>query len=197
MRRVTVLIQEPKCKICGSADRDEIDALLLLRSDRAKDSAGVAVTTEYVVRRCVALGVVNPNKANLTTHWKRHCDVVDDEERGAHEESVEDIFAELLSGKADEIDVDRALKAMLKQGFSDFVARVKAGKAAISVDQMVKIADALERRKQSDAQRELLGALTEGIGSWAGAIVGAAVPAQLGPGEVVHDAEFEEILEES
>lgn len=69
---------EPKCKICQSDSRPEIDLILELRATKGKLPNGKMATLTPVCQYLRSeFGIENPTKENIDTHWKKHCEVVE------------------------------------------------------------------------------------------------------------------------
>jgi hypothetical protein len=170
--RVEVADHQPRCKLCKTAERSEIDGLLFLRSRGFVAPDGQKVNLQYVQRRASELGVPNVTKENVTTHWQKHCRVVELEQPDApppppdadaeQKEAAYEEFSRLLDGDVDQVDLDGVLRAMFKVGAIEFVGRVKRGEAKISPELMIRISDAITKRRQNEAQGDLLRALAGG-----------------------------------
>lgn len=153
------------CKICSSDHRAEIEALLELRSLRKLDADGKRVNAEYIYAAMREWGIENPNLENLKTHWRKHCEIVSNEEA----EQVEQALSELNAGMLELIDgadgtVDGDLLTIFKLGMKRIRGRVLRGEdPGVSVDQAMKAAAELTKRSHNEAQRGLLEALGGGI----------------------------------
>lgn len=68
----------PKCKLCQSPRRADMDALLEMRSLRKKDAAGNDVNFDYVAARYSEWHDGGKlTKENVSGHWKNHCELVE------------------------------------------------------------------------------------------------------------------------
>lgn len=156
--------QELRCKLCKHPGRAEIDHLLLQRSQRTMLADGTRVTGDYVVARLREMGVENPTHENLTTHWKRHCEVVD---RNSEEEitaAVEGVLASMSPEQIGELSSGDALRVLRTQAFVELQARLKrTGKSGLSPDQLLRILEMEQKQKQSEDQARFLGVLGAGL----------------------------------
>lgn len=180
---VRAIKDERRCKICRSEKRTQIDALLELRSNAGRDENDVRVTAVYVTERMKEWGIANPTLENIKIHWQKHCEVVSDEMAANLDAAV---LRAVMAGE--QVDVDTALRTMYTIGFTELTEKVKNGqKSGIGPDLLVKISDAITRRKTSDAQSELLNAVGGGIRA---ALAGRRAPELE---EATIDAEFVEV----
>ena len=183
---VTVLKSEPKCKLCRSDFRTEIDALLEQRSNRAFDEAGNRINEQYVLEKCAEYGVPNPTPDNLKLHWAKHCTVESNEVVTAAASAQLDKLEELLAG-GEHANLDEALRSIVTLGVAGFRERIAKGMNPISVDHVLKAAAELTRRSHNEAQEDLLSALTGGLAKALG-----QAPKQIGDGTVI-DVEAKEV----
>jgi hypothetical protein len=190
---VRAIRQEQRCKLCKTPHRDEIDRLLLLRSQRASLDDGTPVNGEYVRARIAELGVENPTAENLTTHWKRHCEVVSAAEEKEIEMAVESLLATVTLDELKGMTTAERLDLLEMQGYLELQARLKrTGKTGLTTDQLLRIAELKQRQKQNEDQRRFLGALGAGIVGAIGAAVKPQLPAPAHPdldSEVIHETE--------
>lgn len=157
---VIAVRSEPRCKLCSHARRDEIDALLELRSN-GKSVDGQRVNLEYVLAKFAEFGVDNPNRDNVTIHWRKHCEKVTEDEfeqrKDVVEKKMDEMFERAMAGG---VDVEADLDFLWALGIEQVRERVKNGQpAGITVDHLMKIAAEKGRRGQNEAQAELLKAL--------------------------------------
>jgi hypothetical protein len=170
---IVALATEPKCKICRSERRGEVDELLLLRSRRARDTDGQRVTLTYV-RECMReWGIVNPTQENITVHLRKHCAIID-----APGEDFE-LERHYLSGEAKELAArfdeqgpanadtlpDRVIAVYDLQMRADLRAGVVP---RVTADQARAMIDTKTRRRQNERITDLLdihtAALTGAVG---------------------------------
>lgn len=186
---VLAIKTEPKCKLCQHPERAAIDALIEQRANREKDADGNQINLEYVLARLIEWGVVNPNEDNIKIHWRRHCQRQTDQAVVAAIDAQLGAAQKLLEG-GEHADVDDTLRTILTLGRADLEARVARGERVITVDHMLKAVAELTRRDHNQAQQDLLGALTMGIG----AALGPAKPVkELAGAEVVEVEAVEEL----
>lgn len=182
---------ELRCKLCASEHRAQIDALLERRSKRERDEEGNAINLDYVLVELARLGVENPNADNVKNHWKKHCEYVSEAEVAEQQEAVEGMVEKMNSGELEFADADAALDWIITQGVTEAEAKLRlGGKVGITIDQVLKAIDSKTRRKQNEAQGELLRGLGGALGAWAGKTLDAgaqprAIDAGVVEGEVV------------
>jgi hypothetical protein len=185
---VVILKNEPKCKICSSDFRTDIDDLLLLRSKRQHDADGNRVNEQYVLEKCAFYGIRNPTLDNIRNHWKLHCSVESTEvieaAAGAQLKALEEVMA-----GGEHANLDEALRTIVSLGVAGFKEKVAKGQNPITVDHVLKAAAELTRRSHNEAQEDLLSSLVGGIGA---ALSQAKAPKQIAGAEVIIDAVLEE-----
>lgn len=156
---------EPKCKICVSEHRAEIDALLERRSNHESDSAGTRINAAYVLARMAEWGLRNPTEDNIKNHWRKHCEVVSGAEKEEVDAALSELNAEMLSVlDASDGTVDGDLRAIFKLGMKRVRGRILRGEdPGVSIDHALKASAELTKRQDNEAKHELLSALTGGI----------------------------------
>jgi hypothetical protein len=189
---------EKRCKICASPHADAIDALLLKRSKREKDAEGKTVNLDYVLAAMTEYGIENPTLDNVKGHWKNHRQVVSEEEVAEQTERLNEAIQQLESGEFEFEDVDEGLRFFFSVGMKDLKRKVAAGElSGITHDHLLKAAGEITKRRQNDAQQELLRALGGGIQQvFTKALGGGEQQPQIEQGEVI-DAEVVEVEEGS
>jgi hypothetical protein len=185
---VVPIKSEPRCKICNSTDRPELDELLLQRSRRHRLEDGSYVTEKVVLARMAELGIANPTVDNLRLHWKRHCEVVSRK----HQEERDEEALKLLDGLSAEdllgMNRQQLVDLLMRQGIAE--ARVRAsqtGKSGITMDHVLRLVELQIKEKGSEDQRRFL----EAIGGGIARALGPGVP-HLPAGEVI-EAEVVEV----
>lgn len=163
----------PRCKICQHERRSDIEALLEMRSRGESDHEGNRVNEKYVLAALERMGVVNPTKENITVHFKKHCEVVD-EETAALEEGVAAkvaaeklrLFEELLPGWPERQPTpDQEIELLRALYIFELRERVAAGLPAnITHDQYRAILGESTKRRANEAQQSILGQLGEALG---------------------------------
>lgn len=164
----------PRCKLCATQYRAEIDALLEMRSLGQETEQGERVTLDFVLSAAAAWGVSNPTKDNVTGHFKNHCQMVDDDVVDLINAEQSQALALLEAG--DKVDPDVALDRIVALGMAEIEAKVKSGqKTGIPPDLVLKAIQVKTQRKSSEAQSTLLQALGQGIAAHmgGGGVVGA------------------------
>lgn len=183
---------ELKCKLCKHPEREAIDALLEMRSNRQKDAAGVLVNEAYVKDFLLKAGVDNPTLDNIKNHWKKHCEVVKEETKEALEGEREKAIADLMA-RAHEMSLDDLMEWVARQGVHEAMLReLLEGKSGVTLDHSMKAVDTITRRKQENGQRKFFEALGGGI---AKALSGGNVKQLEERGEVVQEIEAGEFSE--
>lgn len=189
---VVAIKTEPRCKLCVHPRRPEIDALLERRSRGDLDDAGNRINSDYVEKTLIEWGVRNPNKANFTIHFGKHCEVLADEQAVERERELTELNQDMLVA-LDESDgtIDGDLEAIRKVGMKRIRKLVVEGKdPGITNDHLLKAVAEQTKRSSNDAARSLLGQLAGGLVQ---AIAGAHSPRQIaGPVEII-DAQAEEV----
>jgi hypothetical protein len=174
-----VTTHQPLCKICKSPYRNQIDELLLRRSFREKDEKGLRITAALISKRAADMGIENLKEVNMTSHWKKHCRIV---QSGGGEiaTSTSEIGTALNAVKTTyEMVVERILSRPLgPDSFADDVIEIAQLKAHetlrngslpnITIDQGLKAVDVKTRRRHNEKVVELLDlqaeALTQSLG---------------------------------
>lgn len=180
---VLALKTELKCKLCRHDRREEIDAILEKRSLGAADESGRRYNLDYVLELLRGLGVENPTKENITGHWKRHCEVVTEQEAQKRQvdEAVEaaqtdervralvaSIAGEDYFEKPRLLTADESLELIRALGVFELAERVRKGeKIGITPDHLLKSIDGATRRRSSEAAGELMSGLGKALGQWA------------------------------
>lgn len=178
---------DARCKICNSPARAEIEELIDRRVRGEKADDGSRITVKTIVEAMKTWGFENPNDDNVKLHTKNHIEIVDTEAEAAIDEAIQTTIAMLNDGSSF-ADVDQSLRRLFTIGMAEMEAKITAGqKSGIGPDLLVKISDAITRRKQSDAQSELLRMVGGGI---AAAIESRQV-AQITTGDEIEAVETE------
>lgn len=184
---------EGRCKLCKNPNRPEIDDWLLRRSFRHQMPDGTPVNFEFVVARFIELGVENPTRENVTSHWKNHCEVVSRTEQDAIDEAVKSLFEQLSEEDILKLSSAQLLDLLQKQIVLEVQAKVKTtGRSGASIDHLIRIEELKTRQKQAEGQKKFLELLGGGI---QGALQSAFQPKELPPAhpdldaEVVHETE--------
>lgn len=175
---------EPKCKLCRSPHRADIDALIERRSNRESDEAGNRINLEYVCARLSEWGIVNPNEENIKNHWRKHCEVVSGTEKEEFEAALSELNQEMLDVMdASDGTIDGDLRVIFKLGMKRIRGRILRGEdPGVSVEHALKASAELTKRQDNEAKQELLAALTGGI---VHALAPAPTPKQIEGAEVI------------
>jgi len=180
---------EPKCKICTSPAREEIDLVIERRSNR---EAGINL--DYVLKFMEGCGLPNPVADNVTNHWKKHCVKTNSEGVAKAQEVAAVALSAIAAGKGDPLRVDDVLDRTIAIGMAEIEARLAAGKASgISPDIILRAVQEKTRRAHNETQSDLLAALGGGIAAALGqAAADKTYVKRIAPAEVV-DAEAVEV----
>lgn len=160
---VVAVRSEPACKICCSESRADIDDLLHKRATKGQGADGRVVTYTTVLKKMADVGIANPTRENATTHWKKHCAVVAGA-GGETEQEFEDKIASLLGEdwRGKPIQVHDFLPLLADELARDIIHKRKHGQTAgPQVEQFLKVAAEMNRRKSDGAIGGLLGMLAE------------------------------------
>lgn len=196
---IVVFKTEFRCKFCKSGRRDEIDAILEKRSLGLTDEAGVKVNLSRALEMIAALGVENPTKDNINSHWngdptkahsyyakteaeakvagkgKQIVDIVPPEELKGRRAIIEKVLPGWIADPWP-LTPDEVAAATQAIGMYDAMQRfLKGEKSGITVDHALKGGDLATKRNVNDAAVELM--------KYAGLAVGASVKAALETGE--------------
>lgn len=176
---VNKLKTEPRCKICKHPMRDAIDELCLIRFQRGKDPVtGQRLTANLLLD---ILGsrflLANPTIDNVNAHWgkERHSHAgAGDKLPGDNIPLLEESIArELAESFGDEPwTVDNYGRRVALIAGAVLQRELESGRLPrVTLEQGLKAVDTTTRRKQSDAQAELLNALTAGVAAAHGTTV--------------------------
>lgn len=193
----------PRCKLCQSARRVDMDALLEMRSKGESDESGARVNFEYVAARYGDWHEGEKlTRENVTGHWKNHCelveaDVVDSlqaaERRlgNAALEAIERILGPDRHEKTPSVDemleLRRALYAL------ELEAKALAGAPiGLTHDHASKDFDSSTKRKRNEEMAGALELLGAGIGR---ALLGGGQKQKELPEAEVIEGEFAEVSE--
>jgi len=188
---VVAIKTEPRCKLCTHPQRSDIDALLERRSRGDLDDKGNRINQEYVIKVFAEWGVKNPTKENLTTHFGKHCEVLEDEAAVEREKELDEIHQEMLDA-LDNSDgsIDGDLEAIRKVGMRRIRKLVLEGRdPGITNDHLLKAVAEQTKRSSNDAARSLLGQLAGGMVQ---ALATRQEPRQLPAAEVIDVEAVEE-----
>lgn len=186
---------EPRCAICSSPHRADIDLLLEKRSNREK-IGDRKVSLDYVTEYLAELGIYKGNAAStieesLQGHLRKHCERVNEATTAATDAANSEKQAamlaqvdELLARDPSTVDIESGLRRIIQIGLGEVEARLARGeRSGVTLDHALKAAQELARRGQNEQQASLLRTLADGIGT---ALGGA--PKELPPGQPVIDA---------
>lgn len=191
---------EPKCKLCRHEKRDEIDAILELRSKLTRDPVTKELiwTAPKVLAQLAEWGVENPTEENIKTHWKRHCEVVSEESAAADDAAALEAFKKLLTGEAGHADADEMLRLVVSIWGAKVAEQIARGEVPnITTEQMLKAQAELTRRSTSETQHQLLTMFAQGMTQAAQLKGGEQVQLEAGDDviEQAEDADFEPVEE--
>jgi hypothetical protein len=192
---VTAIKTEIRCKLCKSSKRAEIDAILEKRSKGESDADGQRYNIEHVLKLLAELGIENPTPDNVKVHWRKHCELIDEQASVEIEKRHRDTIDKFESGER--VTADEVLDFIIFHGSADLKAKLEeTGKAGITVDQVLKAVDAKTRRKHDESANLLLQAAAGGISlafQRAMAPPAPVAPEIDGTGELIEDGEVTEV----
>ena len=190
-KRAVASKNEPKCKLCRHGAREQIDQLLLARSERQVDVAtGRQINLQFVLDALRGLGVDNPTEENIKTHFRKHVEVVDAAAAAAMDQAAAEEFAELIANAPVDDDPVSNSRWQLRLWRARELARLRSGEGpSVTTDQAQTAQRILVQARSNDAQEKLLGGLA---GAFGGALAGAlpggerkALPTVIEDAEVV------------
>ena len=192
----------PRCKLCKSPRRAEMDALLEMRSNGQSDKAGNRVNFDYVARVYAEWHDGGKlTEENVKGHWKNHCEKVTPEEAGALQEAEAAVneekaavFERVLGPDWRERakTPDEYLEVLRELAFLELHEKAKSGAAlGLTIDHALKGVDSSTRRKQEETTAAILRQLGAGM---ARGLIEQRETKQLNPageieGEVIEEAE--------
>lgn len=180
---VRITKTEPKCKLCRHPRRDEIDQLLLRRSNREKLPDGGMVNLDFVLDKLVELEVDNPTSDNIKTHWQKHCEIVSTESAEAERLVLQDLIEEVTPEQWRAMTADQKLNWIANAGLTQEMVRIlQDGKTTISIDHVLRAMGEQRQRKQDETVGKLLNELGGGI---AAALQRGQEPKQIESAEIV------------
>jgi hypothetical protein len=155
---------ELRCKLCRHERRAEIDELLLRRSRREQDDEGRNINLGYVLGRLGEWGVENPTEENVKVHFRRHCEVISENELAEQAKLEAELDAEIgeeARRLAEEYegrdDADSYLELVRRIGQLRLLAELRRGGVpSVTVDQARAVVDAQTRRKHNERVNTLL-----------------------------------------
>jgi hypothetical protein len=189
---VLAIKNEPKCKLCQSPRRAEVDVLLERRSNLETDGIGKRINLAYVLAAFAEWGVTNPTEENVKTHWRKHCEKI---ESGVVEQMQTAALQALDRMERDGVvvNVNEDLDWLWAIGIAEIRERVARGdRSGITPDLLLKVAAEKTRRQHNESQEELLRSLAGGMAQALGERRVALGRPEALP-EVVEDAEFAEV----
>jgi hypothetical protein len=156
----------PRCKLCQHARRQEIDALLERRSNGESDDTG-----RFNLQRILdILGspefeVPNPTKENVTVHWSKHCEKVEQGQVDEQEEKKKALSTRALAMCEEEFGVDWQDRVLTNDEYLVFVRicaqydlsqKILAGeKTGATIDHGIKSVGESTKRKSNEALDEI------------------------------------------
>ena len=148
---------EPKCKICCSSHRAEIEDYLAIRSDGGSitldDGSEQRVTEDFIFRIAPERWGFHLNRNNIGTHFKKHFQKGDPKRlEQTQKEAVDELVEKLQSGELAKRSTEEFLDLLITLGFE----RASFDPKAVTLDHALKAVAEKTKRKQNDAQEELL-----------------------------------------
>lgn len=176
---------EPRCKICTSPYRGEIEDLLAIQSRRGALDDGTRVTQEYIFSLAQDRWGFQLNAANLSSHGTKHFIPGDPQVLAVTQEDAKlDLVERMRRGEIEKVPVDDALELIVGIG----VAKIKADPNSVTVDHVLKASGELTKRRQDDALERQMVMAGAGLARFFG-VAEAAVTKMANPEGDVVDAE--------
>lgn len=150
-----------RCKLCQHHRRQDIDALLEMRSKR-QQLDGQTVNLAYVRAQLAEWGVDNPTEENVKNHWQKHCEVVSEEAMVERRNRVKEIIDRVLGvGWENRIVTPDEYNAVIPQlSLHGLVDQGAGGKGlGITPDHALKAISESTRRVKDEATADLFRAL--------------------------------------
>ena len=164
----TILYKPQKrCLVCSHADEAEISELLWMRSNGVALPNGDKVSGEFLAKYLPATYGISPSAASLFRHLK-HLRLLPVEtgvaslkgSRQADKVAIREA-AEAAGQEEGDVSVEEFLRGVVAAGN----ARVKATPESVTVDQAVKAAQELGRRKADEGAAALMGVMAQALGA--------------------------------
>lgn len=155
---------EPKCKICSSPHRGEIEDLLAIRSDGAsiqlEDGTERRVTEEYIFGIAQERWGFRLNRNNIGTHFSKHFQKGNPAVlKQAHSDAAEELIERIKRGEIPKKTPEELLDLIIGLAFE----KAAFDPRSVTLDHGLKAVAEKTKRKQNDAQDELLAALGRSI----------------------------------
>lgn len=148
--RGVIIKTEPRCKICTSPHRGEIEDLIALQQRRGSLDDGTRVTMDYIKALAPERWGFRLNDPNLTTHGTKHFKAGDPQVlANRHEDAKLQLQEQARRGEIDRVAADDYLEQVI--GIA--AAKIKADPNSVTVDHGLKAVAELTKRKSDDAQQ--------------------------------------------
>lgn len=143
---------EPRCKICKSPWRGEIEDLLALQQQRGSLDDGTRVTLEYIQSVAEERWGMRLNDMNVRSHLKAHFATGDVAAGVVQQDARGQLQAKSQAGEIARVSVDDYL-----EGIVDIAAaKARLDPNSVTIDHGLKAAAELTKRKADDARERLM-----------------------------------------
>ena len=143
---------EPRCKICKSPWRGEIEDLLAIQQQRGSLDDGTRVTLEYIRSIAEERWGMRLNDPNLQSHLSRHF-ATGDVATGVVQQDARMMLQEKSqSGEIEKVAVDDLLEEIVSIG----AAKARLDPNSVTLDHALKAAAELTKRKADDSRQRLM-----------------------------------------
>jgi hypothetical protein len=202
---VLAIQSAPRCKLCQHAKRSEIDALLERRSNGESDETG-----RFNLQRILDIlgspefDVTNPTKENVTVHWRKHCEKVEQGQVDEMQEKKQELSTRALAMCEAEFGVDWQDRVLSNDEYLIFVRicaqydlsqKILAGeKTGATIDHGIKSVGESTKRKSNEALDEIRKGMGQALQAVAQRELGISRPAL--PAGVPDIIEAEPLAEE-
>lgn len=184
---------EPRCKICQSPHRAEIEDILYLRSSGQLMESGIRPTTEWITQNAEALWGFKLNSNNLGTHFKGHFRPgTPDAQALAQRDTRTAVGQQIADTGIERVSPEQFLESVIGIG----MMTVRNDPTRVTVDHALKAVAELTKRKHDETTAKLMlalaGATGDAIGATAAAIERIPTPDGASPSDEVVEAEVVE-----
>lgn len=143
---------EPRCKICKSPWRGEIEDLLAIYSERGSLDDGTRVTGDWLKSVAPERWGMRLNDPNIQSHLQRHFQVGQKENSALQQDARMALQEQSQAGELARVTVDDYL-----EGIVDIAAaKARLDPNSVTIDHGLKAAAELTKRKADDARERLM-----------------------------------------
>jgi hypothetical protein len=150
--RGTAIKTEPRCKICRSPWRGEIEDLLAIYSERGSLDDGTRVTGDWLKSVAPERWEMKLNDPNIQSHLQRHFQVGRPENSALQRDARMALQEKSQAGDIEKVAVDDFLEDII--GIGREKARLDPN--SVTIDHALKAAAELTKRKADDSRQRLM-----------------------------------------